>query len=49
MNKFALLISAVFLASLLSACASKGMHDGMAVKCPACGHEFSLDSADTGS
>jgi len=40
MNKLAILLSAVFLVSLLSACASTGMNDGMKVKCPACGHEF---------
>jgi major membrane immunogen (membrane-anchored lipoprotein) len=48
MSKFGLILSAIFLASLLTACANTGMKDGTMVKCPACGHEFSLDSADTG-
>ena len=40
MKNLALLLSAIFLVSLLSACASTGMDDGMKVKCPACGHEW---------
>ena len=48
MKKFILLLSAVFLVASLSACASKSGGNDMKVKCPACGHEFSLDAADTG-
>lgn len=48
MKKFALLLSTIFLASLLTACASTGMNDKTMVKCPACGQEFSLDHAETG-
>jgi predicted small secreted protein len=49
MKKLILLISAVFMVASLSACASSmNGGDDMKVKCPACGHEFSMDAADTG-
>jgi transposase-like protein len=40
MKKPILLLLAVSMASLLSACATKSSMDEMKVKCPACGHEF---------
>jgi len=40
MKNIALLLSAIFFISLLSACAGTGMDDGMKVKCPTCSHEF---------
>jgi hypothetical protein len=48
MKKLVLLLSAVFMVASLSACATNGGGDNVKVKCPACGHEFSLDTADTG-
>ena len=49
MKKLILLLSAVFMVASLSACASMSGSDNVKVKCPACGHEFSMDAADTGS
>ena len=49
MKKFILILSAMFLVASLSACAKMGVEEGMKVKCPACGHEFSMDKKDTGS
>ncbi|MDH4026580.1 MAG: hypothetical protein OEU57_14350 [Desulfuromonadales bacterium] len=49
MKKLVLLLSAVLMVVSLSACASMGGSDSVKVKCPACGHEFSTDAADTGS
>ena len=40
MKKLSILLSVVFLVSLLSACAGMGPAGGAKVKCPACGHEF---------
>jgi predicted small secreted protein len=49
MKKFVLLLSAVLMVASLSACATTGGGgDNVKVKCPACGHEFSTDTADTG-
>ena len=48
MKNLALLLSAIFLVTLLSACASTGMGDGMKVKCPACGHEFYTEDPTAG-
>ena len=48
MKKLVLLLSAVFMVASLSACASMNGSDNMKVKCPACGQEFSTDTADTG-
>ena len=48
MKKLVLLLSAVLMVASLSACATTGGGDDVKVKCPACGHEFSVDSADTG-
>ena len=48
MKKLILLLSAVFMVASLSACASMNGDDNVKVKCPACGHEFSMDAADTG-
>ena len=40
MKKQMVLLSAIFLVTLLSACTTMAPADGMKVKCPACGHEF---------
>ena len=49
MKKLVLLLSAVFMVASLSACASMDGGDEVKVKCPACGHDFSVDAADTGT
>jgi hypothetical protein len=49
MKKLVLLLSAVLMVASLSACASMNADSNAKVKCPACGHEFSVDAADTGS
>jgi hypothetical protein len=48
MKKLVLLLSALLMVVSLSACATNGGGDNVKVKCPACGHEFSTDTADTG-
>jgi hypothetical protein len=48
MKKLVLLLSALLMVASLSACATNGGGDNVKVKCPACGHEFSTDTADTG-
>ena len=48
MKKLVLLLSALLMVASLSACATNGGGDDVKVKCPACGYEFSVDSADTG-
>jgi hypothetical protein len=48
MKKLVLLLSALLMVASLSACATNGGGDSVKVKCPACGHEFSTDTADTG-
>ena len=49
MKKLVLLLSAVFMVGSMSACASMDGGDEVKVKCPACGHDFSVDAADTGT
>ncbi len=49
MKKLSLLLSAVFLVSLLAACATTGPSTGDKVKCPACGAEFNYaENPETG-
>jgi hypothetical protein len=48
MKKLLILLSASILVVSLSACAVTNPSSSTKVKCPACGHEFSLDAADTG-
>jgi hypothetical protein len=46
MKKLVLLITAVFMVASLSACATMDGDSGkMKVKCPACGHDFSVDDS----
>lgn len=40
MKELTILFSAVFLVSLLAACAATGPTSNAKVKCPACGHDF---------
>lgn len=40
MKNLAILVAALFMASLLAACAATGPAAGAKVKCPACGQEF---------
>ncbi|MDG5469673.1 hypothetical protein P9J64_15230 [Deltaproteobacteria bacterium IMCC39524] len=49
MKKLLLLLSTIFIVASLSACASMDGGDEVKVKCPACGQDFSVDAADTGS
>ena len=49
MKRLVLLLPAVFMVASLSACASMDGGDEVKVKCPACGHDFSVDAADTGT
>ncbi len=45
-----ILVLVVFMVASLSACAPMGGGgEDVKVKCPACGHEFSMDKKDTGS
>ena len=43
MKKFIILLSAIFLVVSLSACATSNPSGDTKVKCPACGHEFSVE------
>lgn len=40
MKKTIVVLSAIFLAALLTACAASGPASGTKVKCPACGADF---------
>ncbi len=40
MKSLALILVALFLTVILSACAASGPSSGAKVKCPACGHNF---------
>jgi ABC-type oligopeptide transport system substrate-binding subunit len=49
MKKSMLVLSAIFLAALLTACAASGPASGTKVKCPACGHDFNyVENPETG-
>jgi hypothetical protein len=40
MKKLMVIITTMFLIASISACAPMGAKEGVKVKCPACGHEF---------
>jgi len=49
MKNTALVLVTLFLATILSACATTGSMDDAKVKCPACGYEFNVGAGETGS
>ncbi len=40
MKNFLILLTAIFVTVLLSACAASGPESGTKIKCPACGEDF---------
>ncbi len=49
MKNTALILVTLFLAAILSACATTGSTDMAKVKCPACGYEFNAGAGEAGS
>ncbi len=49
MKNLALILSALFLTVVLSACATTGGSETAKVKCPACGYEFNAGAGSAGS